>query len=79
MVETVHIRPRSGVVAGFTAERGSIRPASRHPVAKLPMMRILVAGRARFVCKMERQDLVRTMGESLLVTFIAWHGSMRSV
>lgn len=76
MVEAVHFGPGTRIVTGLTPECGSIRSAARHPVPEFTVMRILMAGRAGFVRKMEGQDLVRAVSEPLFVALVARDGGM---
>ena len=76
MVEAVHFRPGTRVVASFTTEDSAVRTTPRHPLAKLPVVRILMAGGARFVCEVKRQDLVGALRHGRLVTLIAGHRGM---
>ena len=63
-------------MARFTAEDSAVRSAPRHPLAKFSVVRILMAGGARFVRKVKRQDLVGAMRHGRLVTLIAGHRGM---
>lgn len=60
MVKPVDIRPRPRVVASLAAKRRPVSSSPCHPVVKLPFVRILVAGRARAILEVERQNLVRS-------------------
>ena len=59
VVKSADVRPGLGIVACLTAERCAVRPFARHPVVELSLVRILVAGSARPVFKLEWQNLVR--------------------
>jgi len=64
-------------VARFAAQRGSIGALLRHAVLEFALVDILVAGSARAVREMERQNLVRPSAQPHLVTFRAGDGHVR--
>lgn len=76
VVEACHIDPRARVMAGFAAERGPIRPAPGHAVAKFSVVRVLMAGSARPIGKVKGQDFVLAMRQLRFVTFIARNSRM---
>ena len=76
MVEAAYFRPGTRIVAPFTTEDSAVRTTPRHPLAKFSVMRILMAGGARFVCKAKRQDLVGPVRHGRLVALIAGHRGM---
>ena len=71
MVESVYIHPRPGVVTGFAAEYGSIRPAPCHAVLEFAVMRIVMASRATAVLELKRQNLVCPVSHFRLVAVVA--------
>jgi len=71
MVETADVDPGLGAVARFAAERSAIGAFLRHAVFEFALMDILVAGGARAVRKMERQNLVRSSAQAHFVALRA--------
>jgi len=64
MVEAADVDPGFGAVAGFAAQRGSVGALLRHALLEFSLVGIRVAGSARAVLEMERQNLVGSSGET---------------
>lgn len=54
VIEAADLAPRARVVAGLASKYGAVRPPLRHAFAKLSMVRILMACRARLVGEAKR-------------------------
>lgn len=78
MVEASNVNPGFGVVTRFAAQRSSIGPLLRHAVFEFALMRIGVAGGARAVREMERQNLVCSSAEARFVAIRAGDGHVSS-
>src|ERR1700693_2616389 len=78
MIEAANVDPGPGAVARFAAQRGSIGALLRHAVLEFALMGIGVAGSARAVREMERQNLVRPSGEAGFVAIRAGDGHVGS-
>ena len=76
MVKPNHIRPGTGVVAGFAAQQHAVGPPLNHPVLKFPVMRIRVASRAGHILETERKNFVGPPGSSHLMAIGARHGGV---
>ena len=74
MVEASNVDPGSGAVAGFAAQGGSIGALLRHALLEFSLVGIHVAGGARPVLEMERQNLVRSSGKAGFVALRAGDG-----
>jgi len=78
VVESRHVDPRFGAVAGFAAELRPIRSAPFLPIAELSMMRVRVTTRTGFVFEVERNDLVFSSGSTDFMAFRATDGDVRA-
>lgn len=78
MIEAADVDPGFGVVTGFAAQRGSVGALQRHAVFEFALMGIGVAGSARAVREMERQDLVCPPAKPCFVAIRAGDGHMGS-
>jgi len=74
MIEAANVDPGLGAVARFAAQRGSVGTLLRHAILEFALMGIHVAGCARAVRKMKRQNLVRPSPEAGFVTICAGDG-----
>ena len=74
MVEAADVDPGSGAVAGFAAEGSPIGALLSHAVLEFTLVGIGVAGGARAVREMERQNLVRSPAEARFVALRAGDG-----
>ena len=71
MVEASNIDPGLGAVAGFAAKRGSVGTFLPHAIFEFAVVRVAVAGGARAVVEMKRQNLVRSSAKAGLVAIRA--------
>jgi len=78
MVEAADVDPGPSAVARFAAERGSIGALLRHALLEFAFMGIGVAGGARAVFEVKRQNLVRSSAEAGFVAFRAGNGDVGS-
>lgn len=76
MVEVIHLRPGSNVVAGFASQRSAVGAALRHSVFELTMVRIRVACGATPIVKMVRHDVVGAMGRAGFVAIVTRDGGV---
>jgi hypothetical protein len=76
MVEAADVDPGSGAVAGFAAQRSSIGALLGHALLEFALMGVGVAGSARTVLEMKRQNLVRSSAEAGFMTIRAGDGHM---
>lgn len=74
MVEAANVDPGSRAVARFAALGRAVGAFGRHALYEFALMRIHVAGSASAVFEMERQNLVRSSGETGFVALRAGHG-----
>ena len=78
MVEAADVDPGLGAVARFAAERSAIGAFLRHAVFEFALVDILVAGGARAVREMERENFVRSSAQAHFVALRAGHGHVGS-
>lgn len=78
MVETADVDPGPCAVACFTAQRDSIGALQRHAILEFSLMGIGVAGSARAVREMERQNLVSSSAKARFVAIRAGDGHVSS-
>lgn len=76
VIEAADLAPRARVVASLASKCSAVRPPLRHPFAKLPMVRILMAGCAGLVGEVKWQHLIGAMHEGRCVTLNAGHRGM---
>jgi len=74
MIEATDVDPGPGAVARFAAQRSSVGALQRHAVLEFALMGIGVAGSARAVREMERQNLVCPSAKARFVTLRASDG-----
>ena len=77
MVEAPNIDPGLGNVAGFAAKGGSIGTFLRHAIFEFAHVGIGVAGGARAVAEMKRQNLIRSPAQAGFVAIRACDSRVR--